>query len=215
LFCPLSLSHSFTPLFLSLALLVYIINISTNSNYGGYLESALYAAGWSSADVQKVKIWNSGYPKEPQLGYCSISPTRNAVQNDDADQQTSGSTSRDMGDQGCVLVEGCLEDTHRGRHVPSRVLFTVYCTLFTIHCVLYTVYCTLFTVYCQQCCCFYFYDSIPVYLRCLLFLLVLVFRSLSLFHFLFSIFSPSCFSSVCCPSLPSLPCFGRLRNKVV
>lgn len=87
------------------------------SNYGGYLENALYSAGWSSEDVQKIKIWNSGYPKEPQQGYCSISPSRNAVQNDDADQQTSGSTSRDMGDQGCVLVEGCEIDTHRGERI--------------------------------------------------------------------------------------------------
>ena len=87
------------------------------SNYGGYLENALYSAGWSSEDVQKIKIWNSGYPKEPQQGYCSISPSRNAVQNDDADQQTSGSTSRDMGDQGCVLVEGCEIDTHRGEQI--------------------------------------------------------------------------------------------------
>jgi len=48
------------------------------------------------------------------LGYCSISPVRNAIQNDDADQQTSGSTSRDMGDQGCVLIENCATtDTHR------------------------------------------------------------------------------------------------------
>ena len=45
------------------------------SNYGGYLESALYKAGWSTTDVNKVKIWNSGYPKEPNYvsrakGYC-------------------------------------------------------------------------------------------------------------------------------------------------
>jgi alpha-amylase len=86
-------------------------DVNSGYNYGGYLEDALFAAGWSSADVQKVKIWNSGYPKEPQLGYCTISPTRNAVQNDDADQQTSGSTSRDMGSEGCVLVEGCAEGT--------------------------------------------------------------------------------------------------------
>ena len=39
-------------------------------------------------------------PVEPQYGYCSISAVRNVVQNDDADQQTSGSTSRDMGDTG-------------------------------------------------------------------------------------------------------------------
>lgn len=81
------------------------------------MEDALSAAGWSGEDIQKVKIWNSGYPKEPQQGYCTISPTRNAVQNDDADQQTSGSTSRDMGDQGCVLIENCDADTHRGFEV--------------------------------------------------------------------------------------------------
>lgn len=84
-----------------------------NSNYGGYLESALYSAGWDYDDVQKVKIWSSGYPKEPQYGYCTISATRNAIQNDDADQQTPGSTSRDMGDCGCVLVKGCPVDSHR------------------------------------------------------------------------------------------------------
>ena len=38
---------------------------------------------------------------------------RNAIQNDDADQQTEGSTSRDMGDQGCVLIENCEADEHR------------------------------------------------------------------------------------------------------
>jgi len=92
-------------------------NVNSGYNYGGYLESALYKAGWSAADVEKVKIWNSGYPKEPNYGFCSISATRNAVQNDDADQQTSGSTSRDMGDQGCVLIEGCTESNHRNFEV--------------------------------------------------------------------------------------------------
>lgn len=43
-------------------------------NYGIYLENALLDAGWSSEDIQKVKIWNSGYPKEPEKGYCTISP---------------------------------------------------------------------------------------------------------------------------------------------
>lgn len=92
-------------------------NVNSGYNYGGYLESALYTAGWDKTDVDKVKIWNSGYPKEPNYGYCSISAQRNAVQNDDADQQTSGSTSRDMGSEGCVLVEGCTEDSHRGYEV--------------------------------------------------------------------------------------------------
>jgi alpha-amylase len=90
-------------------------NVNSGYNYGGYLENALYAAGWTKEDVEKVKIWNSGYPKEPEKGYCTISPTRNAVQNDDADQQTSGSTSRDMGSEGCVLVEGCSVSNHRSK----------------------------------------------------------------------------------------------------
>jgi alpha-amylase len=89
-------------------------NVNSGYNYGGYLESALYKAGWSTEDVNKVKIWNAGYPKEPSYGYCSISRVRNAIQNDDHDQQTSGSSSRDMGDQGCVLVKGCTESDHRG-----------------------------------------------------------------------------------------------------
>lgn len=35
-------------------------NVNSGYNYGGYLESALYAAGWDAADVNKVKLWNSG-----------------------------------------------------------------------------------------------------------------------------------------------------------
>jgi alpha-amylase len=49
-------------------------NTESGYNYGKYFEDALYAAGWSKEDVYKVKIWNSGYPKEPQKGYCTISP---------------------------------------------------------------------------------------------------------------------------------------------
>ena len=30
-------------------------------NYGGYFESALLAAGIGQDDVNKIKIWNSGY----------------------------------------------------------------------------------------------------------------------------------------------------------
>ena len=86
-------------------------------NYGSYLADGLAAAGFDDADIEKIKIWNSGYPKEPANGYCTITPSRNAIQNDDADQQTDGSTSRDMGDQGCVLVEGCEEATHRAFEV--------------------------------------------------------------------------------------------------
>ena len=83
-------------------------------NYGGYLETALLRSGFDQGDVDKVKIWNSGYPKESDAGACSIKKNRNAIQNDDADQQNPGSTSRDMGDQGCVLIKDCGDaDEHR------------------------------------------------------------------------------------------------------
>ncbi len=85
--------------------------------YGAGFEKQLLAAGITQEDVNKIKIWNSGYPKEPEKGCCTISQIRNAIQNDDADQQNSGSTSRDMGDQGCVLIEGCAVDVHRGFEV--------------------------------------------------------------------------------------------------
>jgi alpha-amylase len=87
-------------------------------NYGSYLADGLSAAGFSDAEVEQIKIWNSGYPKEPANGYCTITPSRNAIQNDDADQQTEGSTSRDMGDDGCVLIEDCADsDEHRAFEV--------------------------------------------------------------------------------------------------
>ncbi len=93
-------------------------NVNSGYNYGGYLETALLSAGWSQEDVNKVKLWNSGYPKEPDKGYCTISRVRNAIQNDDHDQQSAGSTSRDMGDQGCVLIKDCGSvDKHRSFEV--------------------------------------------------------------------------------------------------
>jgi len=46
-------------------------DVNSGYNYGGYLEDALFAAGFSSEDVQKIKIWNSGYPKEPDNGACT------------------------------------------------------------------------------------------------------------------------------------------------
>ncbi|KAK3271529.1 hypothetical protein CYMTET_20131 [Cymbomonas tetramitiformis] len=92
-------------------------NVESGYNYGGYLEGAFAAAGFSGADVDKIKIWNSGYPKEPDKGTCTISKARSAIQNDDADQQNPGSSSRDMGDTGCVLIKGCPEAEHRGFEV--------------------------------------------------------------------------------------------------
>jgi hypothetical protein len=41
-------------------------------------------------------IDESRYPKEPDADCGAVPKTRDAVQNDDADQQNSGSTSRDI-----------------------------------------------------------------------------------------------------------------------
>lgn len=96
-------------------------NKDSGYNYGAYIHDALLAAGFSSDDVDKVKIWNSGYPKEPDADCGSITKWRNVIQNDDADQQNQGSTSRDMGDQGTVLVVAKNVPLHRSFEVK---LFT-------------------------------------------------------------------------------------------
>jgi alpha-amylase len=96
-------------------------NADSGYNYGGYLLKALKAAGLSDSEAAMVKIWNSGYPKEPSKGLVDCNEdgdkARTVVQNDDADQQNPGSSSRDMGDQGCVLVKGCSVDKHRAYEV--------------------------------------------------------------------------------------------------
>jgi alpha-amylase len=92
-------------------------NAGSGYNYGGYLVKALQSAGFSPADIDKIKIWNSGYPKETAKGLVdcdSNSPKiRSVIQNDDADQQNPGSSSRDMGNDGCVLIKGCSVSEHR------------------------------------------------------------------------------------------------------
>ena len=68
--------------------------------------------------LSQIKIWNSGYPKETEMGLVGCDSNapkiRSVIQNDDADQQNPGSSSRDMGSEGCVLIKGCDEATHRG-----------------------------------------------------------------------------------------------------
>ena len=51
------------------------------------------------------------YPKEPQNNPAA--KNRVVIQNDDHDQQNPGSSSRDMGPFGCVLVKNCPENEHR------------------------------------------------------------------------------------------------------
>jgi alpha-amylase len=101
-------------------------NSASGYNYGTYFTDKLAAAGFSAAEVDMIKTWNSGYPKEPQKGSndCdgqSAHLKRQVIQNDDHDQQNPGSSSRDMGNEGCVLIKNCDEASHRGYEVK---LFT-------------------------------------------------------------------------------------------
>jgi alpha-amylase len=82
-------------------------------NFGPYLTKALLAAGLSQTDVDKIKIWYSAYPSEPGIDQGHVSMVRKAIQNDDADQQNQGSSSRDMHDKGSVLVKDRDPAKHR------------------------------------------------------------------------------------------------------
>lgn len=81
-------------------------------------DSQMASAGLSSSDIAKVKVWSSDYPKEmPACGSWIIPPSRFAIQNDDHDQQNPGSSSRDMGDYGSVLIKDKDIAKHRGFEV--------------------------------------------------------------------------------------------------
>jgi alpha-amylase len=97
-------------------------NKESGYNFGSGFTGKLAAAGFTENEITQIKTWNSGYPKEPEKGLddcqaTSASLKRVVVQNDDHDQQNPGSSSRDMGTAGCVLIKGCDEKTHRGFEV--------------------------------------------------------------------------------------------------
>jgi alpha-amylase len=79
--------------------------------YGVAFEKLLYKELGTEDEVNKIKMWDGLYPKEPQNN--PISKKRVVIQNDDHDQQNPGSSSRDMAQFGCVLVKDCPADTHR------------------------------------------------------------------------------------------------------
>lgn len=95
-------------------------NAQSGYNYGSYLVGKLQEAGFSAEDTNKIKTWNSGYPKESHMGTDDCSGQnlqRVVIQNDDHDQQSPGSSSRDMQGEGCVLIKGCEESNHRAFEV--------------------------------------------------------------------------------------------------
>jgi len=83
-------------------------------NFGFSFERKMKAAGLSDNDIAKVKIWSSDYPKEfPICGYWTIPSERLAIENDCHDDQNPGSSSRDMGDKGSVLIKDKNVGLHR------------------------------------------------------------------------------------------------------
>lgn len=73
-------------------------------SYSKGLENDLLANGLTMDEVTKIKIWFDAYPKQPGIDCGQLEMNRKAIQNDDADQQNPGSSSRDMGSDGTVLV---------------------------------------------------------------------------------------------------------------
>lgn len=81
-------------------------------------DNQLTINGFSALDLAKVKIWSSDYPKEMPICRKWILPaSRFAIQNDDHDQQSPGSSSRDMGDTGSVFIKDKDIVKHRGFEV--------------------------------------------------------------------------------------------------
>lgn len=91
---------------------------SQHYSYGNYFVNVMRNAGLSDNDIYKIKIWESDYPKEfPICGYWAIPSERYAIENDCHDDQFPGSSSRDMGDQGSVLLKDKDVNRHRGFEV--------------------------------------------------------------------------------------------------
>ena len=81
------------------------------------LTNQLKVNGLTDDEILMIKIWWCGYPTEPHNDGGTIDIQRKVIQNDDHDQQNPGSSSRDMHDDGCVLVKGCSPDSHRAFEV--------------------------------------------------------------------------------------------------
>jgi alpha-amylase len=81
-----------------------LCNPDSGYSYSKGLENDLLGAGLTMTEVTQIKIWFDAYPKQPGIDCGQLEMNRKAIQNDDADQQNPGSTSRDMGNQGTVLV---------------------------------------------------------------------------------------------------------------
>ncbi|RLN65656.1 hypothetical protein BBJ28_00001830 [Nothophytophthora sp. Chile5] len=97
-----------------------LLACDSSSGYNFYtgLDAEYAANGISTTDIAKLKIWSSDYPKEfPICGSWILPSSRFVIQNDDHDQQNDGSSSRDMGDSGSVLIKDKDVAKHRAFEV--------------------------------------------------------------------------------------------------
>jgi alpha-amylase len=97
-----------------------LLACNADSGYNFYtgLDKQFTANGISSTDMAKLKIWSSDYPKEmPICGSWILPASRFVIQNDDHDQQSPDSSSRDMGDKGSVLIKAKDVAAHRAFEV--------------------------------------------------------------------------------------------------
>ncbi|KAL3668048.1 hypothetical protein V7S43_006917 [Phytophthora oleae] len=97
-----------------------LLACNSGSGYNFYqgLDTQYAVNGISASDIAKLKIWSSDYPKEfPICGSWILPASRFVIQNDDHDQQNEGSSSRDMGDSGSVLIKDKDVAKHRSFEV--------------------------------------------------------------------------------------------------
>lgn len=81
-------------------------------------DTRLAANGFSAADVAKVKIWSSDYPKEmPICGSWIIPASRFAIQNDDHDQQNPVSISSPGNESSLTWRAGLVFSRHARQRV--------------------------------------------------------------------------------------------------
>ena len=109
-------------------------------NYGAYLEKQLAAGdaasripGLTAIEVLMVKIWNSGCPKETEKGLvgCDGSNSsltiRSVIQNDDADQQNPGSSSRAAVCRSTALSRSSFSRTLTTRKATTTIFRSEWC----------------------------------------------------------------------------------------
>jgi alpha-amylase len=77
-----------------------------------HFDGQLKSNGLSDKGIEQVELSWSAYPTEVDIDEERLMRARKIIQNDNHDQQSPGSRSQDMYDQGCVLVKGCEPAKH-------------------------------------------------------------------------------------------------------